>query len=168
MIVRVPVSPHFYLDELVPADVLPSVPADVKRNLLSLCWDVLEPARDAMGWPIKINDAYRPPAHNAEVGGVSTSDHLTGSAADVICMGDARTPWQEATVALFHWLRINGSARVGQLILEDHRKAFGLPSKLWVHVAIPSSKHPGVDSDPNRVLVSWKNQQYEPWRDGLA
>jgi uncharacterized protein YcbK (DUF882 family) len=45
--------------------------------------DALEALRLVIGLPIKINDAYRCPTHNAAVGGVSTSYHIVGMAADI-------------------------------------------------------------------------------------
>ncbi len=43
----------------------------------------LEALRTVINKPIKINDAYRCPTHNAEVGGAPNSEHLQGTAADV-------------------------------------------------------------------------------------
>lgn len=50
------------------------------ENLLNL----LDEIREAVGAPVEISCAYRCPAHNAEVGGVSNSQHVDGTAADVI------------------------------------------------------------------------------------
>lgn len=44
---------------------------------------VLEKMRQACGKPLELSCAYRCPAHNAEVGGVSNSQHIYGTAADV-------------------------------------------------------------------------------------
>lgn len=43
----------------------------------------LERARELYGYPIVITSGYRPPAHNAAVGGVSNSAHETGLAVDI-------------------------------------------------------------------------------------
>jgi len=43
----------------------------------------LQTARDIAGIPFKINSGWRCNTHNAEVGGVETSSHLTGHAADI-------------------------------------------------------------------------------------
>jgi len=45
----------------------------------------LDEARDIAGIPFKINSGYRTIEHNANVGGVSTSSHMYGLAADVHC-----------------------------------------------------------------------------------
>ena len=41
--------------------------------------------RNLANAPIKINSAYRCPEHNAKVGGVKNSQHLSGLAADIVC-----------------------------------------------------------------------------------
>ena len=46
---------------------------------------MLDKARDIAGIPFKINSGYRTMIHNAEIGGVSNSSHLSGLAADVSC-----------------------------------------------------------------------------------
>lgn len=48
--------------------------------------DMLDHARHLYGKPIKINSGYRTPQHNEAVGGVSSSSHLKGLAADVSCV----------------------------------------------------------------------------------
>lgn len=58
-------------------------PADVVRNLNELIDKVLDPLRTAWGKPIYVNSGYRCPALNKAVGGVGTSQHLTGQAADI-------------------------------------------------------------------------------------
>jgi len=50
------------------------------QNLL----DLLDDIREAVGGPVEISNAYRCPEHNAAVGGVSNSQHVQGTAADVI------------------------------------------------------------------------------------
>ena len=44
---------------------------------------LLDDMRDAVKQPLIINCGFRCPKHNAEVGGVADSQHLTGQAADV-------------------------------------------------------------------------------------
>ena len=54
----------------------------VRDNVMSLVENVLQPLRDAWGKPIHINSGYRCPALNKAVGGVPTSQHVRGQAAD--------------------------------------------------------------------------------------
>ena len=51
-------------------------------NMTYGCLTLLEPARQQVG-PIIINSGYRNEVVNRKVGGVKTSQHLTGQAADI-------------------------------------------------------------------------------------
>lgn len=55
---------------------------DVRDNIIALVENVLQPLRDAWGGPIFINSGYRCPELNKAVGGVETSQHTKGEAAD--------------------------------------------------------------------------------------
>lgn len=55
---------------------------DVRDNILELVDKVLQPLRDAWGKPITINSGYRCEKLNKAVGGVATSQHTKGQAAD--------------------------------------------------------------------------------------
>jgi len=59
---------------------------------------VLDAIREAAGVPVSISCAYRCPSHNAEVGGVPNSQHVDGTAADVL-LPDGMTVDQLAEVA---------------------------------------------------------------------
>ena len=50
---------------------------------------ILQKIRDHFGKPITINSAYRSPSHNRKVGGVSNSQHVKGTAADIAVSGVA-------------------------------------------------------------------------------
>ncbi len=45
--------------------------------------DALEAFRTIAGQPVIVNDAYRCPQHNSEVGGAKGSQHMLGEAADI-------------------------------------------------------------------------------------
>lgn len=55
---------------------------EVRDNIIALVEDVLQPLRDAWGGPIFINSGYRSKELNEAVGGVETSQHRKGEAAD--------------------------------------------------------------------------------------
>lgn len=61
--------------------------ASVRDSVKALVLNVLQPLRDAWGAPLAINSGYRCPAVNKAVGGVSTSQHTKGEAADVCPFG---------------------------------------------------------------------------------
>ena len=54
-------------------------------NLVKLSIYLLQPLRTALRLPITINSAYRSNELNTLVGGVPTSQHLKGEAADITC-----------------------------------------------------------------------------------
>lgn len=82
-------SKHFQLNEFIhspTADIhhISNVPDNCSiENLTKLCINVLEPLRDAFDCPVHINSGYRSARLNKLVGGVSNSNHLNGSAADI-------------------------------------------------------------------------------------
>lgn len=47
----------------------------------------LQKLRTKLGRPIKINSGYRTPTHNKNVGGAKGSQHLLGTAADIVVSG---------------------------------------------------------------------------------
>ena len=55
-----------------------------KANLTTLVNKVLDPLREAYGKPIVVTSGYRSPILNKAVGGVSTSQHCKGEAADIV------------------------------------------------------------------------------------
>ena len=56
---------------------------EVRDNIIALVDNVLEPLREAWGGPLFINSGYRCKELNELVGGVETSQHRRGQAADV-------------------------------------------------------------------------------------
>ena len=60
---------------------------------------ILEEVRAAFDAPVTINSAYRCEKHNQEVGGAENSQHLQGTAADIVVQG---IPARE----VYHWLRV--------------------------------------------------------------
>ena len=55
----------------------------VRDSIKALVENVLQPLRDAWTIPLEINSGYRCPELNREVGGVPTSQHTLGEAADI-------------------------------------------------------------------------------------
>lgn len=60
---------------------------EIVSNIEALVSAVLDPAREKLGRPIRVNSGYRCPKHNAEVGGVAQSQHLLGEAVDIAPAG---------------------------------------------------------------------------------
>lgn len=64
------------LDNRIPTEA-------IKNNICSLTDNVLDPLREAWGQPITVTSGYRSARVNALAGGVGTSSHLAGHAADI-------------------------------------------------------------------------------------
>lgn len=94
------------------------------NNLKKLCIEILQPIRDKYGKPIYINSGYRNPALNRAMKGSQTSQHLTGSAAD-IDVANNKELW-DVIVKMIE----NGEITVGQLI--DEKKLS------WIHISLPT------------------------------
>ena len=54
-----------------------------RANLRALVSHVLQPVRDAIGRPVRVDSAFRSAALNRAIGGSDTSQHMTGEAADI-------------------------------------------------------------------------------------
>jgi zinc D-Ala-D-Ala carboxypeptidase len=74
--------------ETASRESIPNQPAEAEvQNLRALCAAVLDPLREALAMPIKVNSGYRSPALNTRIGGASKSQHVEGKAADIQAPG---------------------------------------------------------------------------------
>lgn len=131
-------SEHFDLSEFTRSSVAErnhidnridlSVPSGqtVLANLKNLCEQVLEPLRRHFGVPVVISSGYRSPALNRAVGGVPTSQHRKGEAADIV-LPPALSSNPSVLRDWFDWLHAN--THYDQLIWEKSG------SKTWIHVS---------------------------------
>lgn len=60
-----------------------TAPDEARANMARLVDELLDPLRQAWGRPLHVNSGYRSAEVNRIVGGVSTSHHLRGMAADI-------------------------------------------------------------------------------------
>lgn len=80
---------YFSISELCHSDTarrhnISNTPSlQVCRNLTLLTDNLLDPLREQFGQPIIVTSGYRCPKLNSLVGGSSTSQHMTGQAADI-------------------------------------------------------------------------------------
>lgn len=72
---------HFDISEFDSPDKSGSGKKHMKKEFLK----AIDLARDYAGVPFTITSGYRTPEHNREVGGVKTSSHIKGYAADIAC-----------------------------------------------------------------------------------
>ena len=122
-------SEHFTLAELTASNKAAALgidnsPAQELVPRLVLVAEMLERIRSTLGAPITVTSGYRCQPLNRAVGGVTSSDHTQGRAADIIAPGYG-TPYDIAK-ALAPMVSVLG---IGQLILE------GVKGKQWVHVS---------------------------------
>ena len=135
-------SQDFTLDELTrsaTADRLGldnNAPPELVPRLV-LVAEMLERIRSTLGVPITVTSGYRSPPVNRAVGGVTSSDHAQGHAADIVAPGYG-TPYQIARLLA----PLVASLGIGQLILE------GVKGKQWVHVSTRVPEKVG-----NRVIT---------------
>ena len=125
-------SEHFTLAELCKTSVKTAdgnVPSRVNiENLQRLCENWLEPLRAKYGAPIIINSGYRSPAVNKAVGGVATSNHLTGCAVD-IRVTDMKQLLRYAVILLD--IADEGREAFDELLIERNSKG-----TYWLHIAV--------------------------------
>lgn len=92
------------------------------QNLCRLCELVLDPVRETVKRPIIVTSGYRSQELNKAVGGVVTSQHVFGCAADIVCAD---------MEALGNALKANKN--FDQLILEKRNNG----KNVWFHVSVP-------------------------------
>lgn len=128
---------NFSYDELIASATakrlgLDNTPSpEEKEKLRKLAEDILQPIRDRWRSPIVVNSAYRSEAVNKAVGGVPTSQHRLGEAADIKVGGKDRN--KKLFKAIYNMIS-KGEIKVGQLIDEYNYQ--------WIHVSLPRTNKP--------------------------
>jgi zinc D-Ala-D-Ala carboxypeptidase len=141
---------YFSLDELTTTehaslqdDNRAAITPDLELRLEALVRNILDPLREAVGVPLKINSGYRCPVLNKKVGGVPDSQHQSAQAADIVSLDKKKL----TNAQLFAWiLKLN--LPFDQLIWE-----FGtLNEPSWVHVSFSPRNRRQVISIPSRNI----------------
>ena len=126
---------YFTLKELCASDVATQRRIDnfpsftIVEHLNELTEKILEPLRIAWGSSIIVNSGYRCDALNRAVGGVSTSAHRLGYAADLF-PGNGKI--DEFGKFVKEWL-VKNRIKFDQVLFETKDK------KRWVHIGLRSS-----------------------------
>lgn len=92
---------------------------EIEKNLIALVENVLDPLREWYGKPIYVNSGYRCQKLNKAVGGVSSSQHTKGQAADIDVNNTANNK------KLFDYIKNN--LKYDQLLWENGGS--------WIHVS---------------------------------
>lgn len=103
---------------------------DVVDHLRQLTAEILDPMREAWGGPLTVTSGYRCKALNKAVGGVATSAHLEGWAADIRPADKRRTAKFILWAAC--WLeenRINYDQAIDEQVKGER----------WLHIALKSN-----------------------------
>ena len=138
---------YFTIEELEHSDTATKYKIDntsngeTRTNLIKLIELLLDPIRTKWGKPIKVNSGYRCSKLNRMVGGVSTSQHVLGEAAD-ITVGSS-----EENRKLFEMI-LSMNILFDQLILEDGGK--------WIHISL---KWRTVSKNRREVLLGVRNSK---------
>lgn len=121
---------YFTIDELCASAVararnIPNHPtSEVRENLTRLIDRVLDPLREAWGGPVTVTSGFRAQLLNKAVGGVATSQHLLGEAADITVGSPADN---RRLFELVVSLQKEGKIQFDQLIDESNYA--------WVHIS---------------------------------
>lgn len=120
----------------------------VKLNVEQLAKSILQPLRDALNIPIKINSWYRNSKVNAAVGGSVSSQHMLGEAADISC---------NDMLGAFNYIKDN--LLFDQLIWETKG------SNNWIHVS-----YKRLGKNRNQVLIATFDKKsnkmvYKPYKN---
>lgn len=119
-------------------------PDEAVARLRVLCEKVLEPLRQRFG-VLRITSGYRSPIVNEKVGGVATSQHTIGEAADIYLPND------EVGLKMYNYIRCN--LDFDQLIYEYRPKT----GARWIHVSFRA--------DGNNRHEAWINVASASRRD---
>ena len=99
---------------------------DVVVSMTTLINECLDPVRELYGKPITVTSGFRCPMLNKAVGGVNSSQHVKGEAADLVGRND------DETRKIFETAKAFG--QFDQLLYEKNSKG-----NIWVHISYKAS-----------------------------
>jgi hypothetical protein len=184
-------SRYFTLDELThsntaKAEGIANQPgAGEIMYLRALCTTLLDPLREAVGRPIKVNSGYRGPALNRRIRGAKHSQHLTGQAADIQSSGTAvlelfkrviqlKLPFDQIIYEVngsAKWVHLshNPGANRGEILLArfgaDGRVTYPrITAQQALEMTEPATRGMRSDAEPDYVETSDEPEQEAPKR----
>ena len=141
---RSPLSPHFTLAEMCHTDHrgINNMPdQDSLLHLVTLCNNYLEPIRDEFG-PLLVTSGFRCKLLNDQIGGVHSSAHTLGCAADFISL-----QWNLDEV--FDW--IHRSTLDFDQVIYEHSDEDGD----WIHIGM---LRPGYEKKPRHEVLKYDKE----------
>lgn len=105
--------------------------SDQMNNIVKLVHEILQPIRDEYKKPIIVTSGFRCEKLNTAVGGVKTSQHLMGEAADIRTVSDSKEDNRELYMLIIDMVK-KGMIVVGQIINEHNYD--------WIHISLPTDK----------------------------
>ena len=102
------ISPHFTLGEMACKD------GSDKVLYSTELMDKLEKLRAYGGFTIHINSGYRTAAYNRKIGGASKSQHISGTAADIVVKKDGKTVSGKLICCLCQYLSFKGIGYISE------------------------------------------------------
>lgn len=121
---------YFTLEELCRSDTAAAQHIDntpdaaACRRLQTLVTQLLDPIRAAWGAPVTVNSGYRSSALNRAVGGVPSSQHVKGEAADITVGSPTEN---KRLFDMITTMQKRGRIVFDQLIDESHYR--------WIHIS---------------------------------
>lgn len=125
-----------------------NVPNEVElKRLKELCTKILQPVRDAIEVPIRINSGLRGEALNKAVGGVSTSAHRLGYAADIVAPAYKGGDVKALCIFVANLLK-SKNIKYDQIILEK------VGGAVWCHIGLKNQD--GQQRGQNLTIIGKK------------
>lgn len=124
---------HFTLEELTNSPTanrlhIDNFPSDTIISSLMELLELLEKIRNIYSKPIVVTSGYRCEKLNKAVGGVKTSQHMKGEAADIRSLSNTRKDNKELFDLIVKMVK-NNDIYVGQVIDEYNYN--------WIHISTP-------------------------------
>lgn len=110
---------------------------EIEKNLISLTENVLDLLRERWGKPIVVTSGYRSAELNRMVGGVATSQHTKGEAADIVAENKKETARMGRLLV--------SMGKYDQVIFENCNAS--MTEAEWIHVS-----YKGTGSNRRQVL----------------
>ena len=146
-------SANFSRNEFIKPGDRDTISKASEDSLKAIVTNVLQPARNKLGLPIRVTSAYRSPAENAVIGGVPGSQHIFGQAVDVQPVPNTLENYKKL------WDLI-ASGTYDQLIWENAIAFSGKPSHIHVSFVVPGLNPESPKQTNRKKKLQYLNGNY--------